>query len=735
MGTKVGITVEVNAKNGVTAVENLGKKAKETTVDFTKFEKSLSGASKTISNFEKTIQSTSEKMLKLSESARRTEKPVEKVGKEGAEAFDKLNRELAESAKRAVKLEQRFDGLNKELVESKRVTASLGKELDKLKKKGEGAGKGIGSGVKKARKGIIDFDNSVNLATIGLAGFVFGTIKLAKGLVSLNDEYSLLRSQIRLVVDDSKNLVSVQEELLQVANDTRQGFSDTVKLYARLDRATEQLFLTDKQVIAATETLNKAIIISGASASESSAAIIQLSQGLASGALRGDELRSVLEQVPRVAKLIADGMGIAVGSLREFGTQGKLTAEVVIDAIKSQSDVINEEFGKIEKTSAQTWTVLTNNAESYVTKLTEVGAAQKVFNGLLEVASKAFESLNEEKTLEIAQATELENRSLKQQWLILNDIRDRQDKVNAAVFQNTKATKERRAELLLLRVDAEIDLIAIQDREKATADAKAKEVKQAKEAEDEKLRLQAVARQEYLTALEEQYAVANEITNMGLQVDLEQHNENERAKTQTLVERLLEEDRLKQQAAVKETLRVEKQAKVDARIAKIASDAKMKNNLAVADQSIALGKEVFGENKAFTIAEIGLSTARGVMSALGSTPPNPILAGLIGATGVVQAGKASGIKLADGTEFVDGAGSGRSDSIPAMLSKGERVVPADINSELGGISNGDLLTAIRGGGGTNITIHAGAGTDIDSLAQAVTDAVERANVLGLEPQG
>ncbi len=117
-----------------------------------------------------------------------------------------------------------------------------------------------------------------------------------------------------------------------------------------------------------------------------------------------------------------------------------------------------------------------------------------------------------------------------------------------------------------------------------------------------------------------------------------------------------------------------------------------------ADASIKLGQEIFGKNKLLSIAEIGMSTARGVMSALGSTPPNPVLAGVIGATGAVQAAKVSGIKLADGTEFVNGQGTNRSDSVPAMLSVGERVVPEAINSQLGGISNEELLGAISGSG-------------------------------------
>ena len=101
-----------------------------------------------------------------------------------------------------------------------------------------------------------------------------------------------------------------------------------------------------------------AIITSGASATEASAGLIQFSQGLASGTLRGDELRSVLEQLPRLARAIADGLGITVGELRELGSAGALTGEQVLRAIQSQAGQIAKEFAEIDRTAAQAFTQL-----------------------------------------------------------------------------------------------------------------------------------------------------------------------------------------------------------------------------------------------------------------------------------------------------------------------------------------------------------------------------------------
>ena len=165
---------------------------------------------------------------------------------------------------------------------------------------------------------------------------------------------------------------------------------------------------------------------------------------------------------------------------------------------------------------------------------------------------------------------------------------------------------------------------------------------------------------------------------------------------------------------------------------KITADAELRNQMSVADASIRLGKEVFGQSKLLSVAEIGMSTARGIMSALGSTPPNPILAGIIGATGAIQSAKVSGIKLADGG-IVEGIGTNRSDSIPAMLSNGESVLNQPATQALGAENINALNNGASIGGNITVNITAGAGADGESIAQMVVNAIEEARQKGLEP--
>jgi tape measure domain-containing protein len=95
--------------------------------------------------------------------------------------------------------------------------------------------------------------------------------------------------------------------------------------YSSISRATQDLGVSSEQTLRLTETLAKAITISGVSAQSANAAMIQLSQGLSSGTLRGEELNSIMEQTPRVARALAQGLGVGIGALREMGKEGKLT--------------------------------------------------------------------------------------------------------------------------------------------------------------------------------------------------------------------------------------------------------------------------------------------------------------------------------------------------------------------------------------------------------------------------
>ncbi len=212
------------------------------------------------------------------------------------------------------------------------------------------------------------------------AAAAFTLPALARSIGNLKevaDTYQQMNARLKLVTRSSEEFEAAQTSLFQIAQETRNGLEATVSLYTRLGRSTRELGVSQEQLLQVTETISKALIVSGASAQESSAALVQLGQGLASGALRGDELRSVLEQTPRLAQAIAEGMGVSVGQLRELGAQGALTAEAVVNALIKQAEIIDKEFGQIPKTIGQAMTQLGNAFVQFIGQADEAGGVSR----------------------------------------------------------------------------------------------------------------------------------------------------------------------------------------------------------------------------------------------------------------------------------------------------------------------------------------------------------------------
>lgn len=212
-------------------------------------------------------------------------------------------------------------------------------------------------------RGLVSVTRSVSSLRTALVGLGALTVATAatRNIIRQGDAYSLLLARLRLVTAGEQELNRVELALFESAQRNRIGFEATAELYTRLARSSEQLGLSQDELLGITETINQALVVSGATGQEASAGLIQFAQGLASGALRGDELRSVLEQLPRLARAIADGLGITVGQLRDLGSEGELSAERVLAAIQTQAAQINEEFRQIDRTVGQATSQLANS--------------------------------------------------------------------------------------------------------------------------------------------------------------------------------------------------------------------------------------------------------------------------------------------------------------------------------------------------------------------------------------
>jgi tape measure domain-containing protein len=222
--------------------------------------------------------------------------------------------------------------------------------------------------------------------------FAFGGVAFGlRELLALADAYQRTENRIRVVTNSQAQLNDVMGELNRISRTTRSDFVTTAELYSRVAINARELGRTQKELLTFTERLNKAIIVGGASAKEASAGLIQLSQGLASGVLRGDELRSVLEQLPVVADVIAKQLGVTRGELRQLGTEGKISAKQVVDAFLDSGDELEDAFGKTIPTIGQGFVLLKNAAIQFIGSFEEGNQILSGFAKLLIALADNFE--------------------------------------------------------------------------------------------------------------------------------------------------------------------------------------------------------------------------------------------------------------------------------------------------------------------------------------------------------
>lgn len=188
------------------------------------------------------------------------------------------------------------------------------------------------------------------------------SIQGLKKAVDLSDSLVSMRARLDRMNDGLQTTQELETMIYQSAQRSRGIFTDTMGLVSQLGTMAGDAFSSSKEVVQFAEQLNKKLVLSGASGSSAQAAIRQLEQGLASGVLRGDELNSVMEQAPALAKSIADYMQVSVGELREMGSQGQITADIVKNALFAAAEDTNAEFEKTPMTWAQVWTVASNTA-------------------------------------------------------------------------------------------------------------------------------------------------------------------------------------------------------------------------------------------------------------------------------------------------------------------------------------------------------------------------------------
>lgn len=224
----------------------------------------------------------------------------------------------------------------------------------------------------------------------GSTGLTLGTLsRVAKAVtaaisfrevLSYADAWTTLNNKLANAVRANETLADVTERVFQITQDTRSSLNGTATLYARLERATRSYNTSADDLAKLTTIINQGFVVSGATAQEAEGAIVQLSQGLASGVLRGQEYNSVAEQGSRLSIALADSLGVSIGQLRAMAAQGKLTTDVVVKGLLSQGDTIGREFAKTTMTIGQASQIASNNITKFIGTSTTVRTGVMVFN-------------------------------------------------------------------------------------------------------------------------------------------------------------------------------------------------------------------------------------------------------------------------------------------------------------------------------------------------------------------
>jgi tape measure domain-containing protein len=237
---------------------------------------------------------------------------------------------------------------------------------------------------------------------LGRAIAAIGVAAAVKEARLLADTWTASANKLAAAGVEMDKVTSTQQRLADLARETRSEYASTADLYAKLTRATKDLGATEVQVARATETVNKAFKAGGASTQEQVSSILQLSQALGSGLLQGDELRSIRENAPLLARAIAKEFDTTVAGLKKLGAEGKLTSDRVFKAILIGSAEIDSSFAKTRGTIGEAFTALRTEAGRFLNEFDRATGATAGISGFVEKVATDFDLLAQAVTVSAA---------------------------------------------------------------------------------------------------------------------------------------------------------------------------------------------------------------------------------------------------------------------------------------------------------------------------------------------
>lgn len=355
----------------VNAMKGVGETTQKTLNEIQKFSSvNLTGIIGEAQTVKRTIDS-------LGSSASISEKELERLGSLGAKSLDTLEKELAQARIALVQLNQssnvfsfakyneaaeRIHSLEMAIVLTKKafdgLESSSSNGVEKVANDAKKASQALQETSQKAQKSTSDFSafssvltparfavSSLTTVLIGL-----GAVLSVKNLAETADSYSNLSTRIKIATGDTGNFTQAMAGVQQIAVMTNSSLDGTARLFSKVNAVGKELGLSQKQSLDLTKTIQMAMQVGGESAQATEGAIIQLTQSLQSGVLRGDEFNSIMEQAPAISDALKRSLGVTTAQLRQMASEGQITSNTLIKSLQGQSSFIQGEFNKFPAT-------------------------------------------------------------------------------------------------------------------------------------------------------------------------------------------------------------------------------------------------------------------------------------------------------------------------------------------------------------------------------------------------
>lgn len=320
------------------------------------------------------------------ENARRNAQAMSDALKQTAQSGDQASQSINNLGRYFINSSGAVVGATGRFVSASNAARDLGVSVNQLNTtlpRYQGATNGAG----QASQNLGSSFSNLNSMALNLVKTFGAYITISEAIVR-SDLYTNLQNRLKLVTHSQNELSQAMNDTFNIAQATGARWDSTAQVYQRFADNAKTLGINMKHTAQLTETVSKAISISGGSATSAEAALTQFGQSLASGVFRGEEFNSVAEQAPGLLKAIASGLDVNIGQLRKMANTGQLTGDILVKALDNSKESVDQLFGKTDFTIGQSFTMLSNQVTKFIGESNKgTGAATMLSKGIQAIAN------------------------------------------------------------------------------------------------------------------------------------------------------------------------------------------------------------------------------------------------------------------------------------------------------------------------------------------------------------